>query len=633
MMTEPMIPSPIIEPSVEIPLETAMKHVSLDEQLSSQLSPQLGQELDGNSSEQVLEQLTEPLTETLTEPLIEQLTPAISQPFGHLYGEIQAQSCKVLVMGMGESGEAMARWALANGASVDMYDTREHSQLNALTQQHLTDLTAMGVGQMTFGLEVLEASFNANPNIKIDSLLDGVHILAMSPGISPVHKPIASLLSRAREKNIAIWGELDFFTQALLNLEVTQQYFPKVIAITGTNGKTTTTALTGVICAKSGSQVALAGNISPALLTKLTECLANNTLPDIWVLELSSYQLYYSTDFNPHVATILNVTEDHLDWHGDMHHYAHAKAKIFGARTIPVINRDDARVRGVLTDEDRAKKRIISFGMSTPLEQDSFGIRGDMGGGIDWLAWAPPVDDYLDNQKIPTKKSKKSSLMNDEPVVIKNLIPAEALLIKGRHNATNALAALALANAIGLGISPLLHGLRQYSGEAHRVQTIGIVNDVEYVDDSKGTNVGALIAALQGLSASSRPGMSTADSAQGFSKNIILIAGGEGKGQDFRPLREPMRQFVKHLFLIGRDAQVIAEQITIPSVEQDTWITFSNSLEDAVMQAAEIAIAGNQVLLSPACASFDMFQNYEHRAQIFRSAVEELSISALGVPG
>ncbi len=528
-----------------------------------------------------------------------------SPPLNQAFGQYSDQ-CKVLVMGLGESGQAMAKWALAQGAQVMMHDTRDEASLGDSLKYRIQELIQLGVSSISFGHNLLEIDCTE------------VKILAMSPGISPLDPLIEPFLRHAQESQIAIWGELDFFSNALRSLESDQAYSPKVIAITGTNGKTTTTALTGVICAKSGKNVAVAGNISPALLDKLMECLEQNTLPDIWVLELSSYQLFYSHDFNPHAATILNISEDHLDWHLSMEHYVQSKAKIFGQNTIPIINRDDASVMSLFTDADWAKKRIISFGMNQPLEADSFGIKSDMGGAIDWLAWAPPVDEFDGNQQIKVRRTKKSqAALDEEPLLIKHLIPADALLIKGRHNATNALAALALANAIGLGIAQLLHGLRDYSGEPHRVQTIAIVRDVEYIDDSKGTNVGAVIAALQGLGMVEVHGV----------RKILLIAGGDGKGQDFSPLREPILKYVKNLLLIGRDASAIASLF----VDESLTITMATSLEDAVNQAAKMAKAGDQVLLSPACASFDMFKNYKHRAEVFASAVDELSINTLGV--
>ena len=513
----------------------------------------------------------------------------------------------ILVMGLGESGVAMARWSITQGARVSIHDTRSVEQLSQVARDSLAVMEKIGIEQITFGPALENVS------------LDQVDVIAMSPGLSPKEESVKTLLERAKQKNISLWGELDFFSKALVSLKVTRGYDPKVIAITGTNGKTTTTALTGVICAKAGKSVAIAGNISPSLLDKLNTCLVSQDLPEIWVLELSSYQLFYCDQFAPHAATILNISEDHLDWHGDMLHYTQAKAKIFGQDTIAVVNRDDAAVMGLFPIEETSRRRVISFGMDTPLVQDSFGIVGDMtGGGIDWLAWASPTEEYLSSLHTKKRKSKLSAEYDADPIQIKRLIPVEALLIRGRHNATNTLAAIALAQAIGLGMSALLHGLRDYRGEPHRVQSIAIIDGVEYIDDSKGTNVGATIAALNGLGAQAN---------QLSQKKIILIAGGDGKQQNFAPLKEPIEQFVRQLVLIGKDAhfiELIMDGSQVPIYRAD-------SLEDAVTYCAAIAKSGDCVLLSPACASFDMFKDYVHRAQVFTDAVEELTMQLPGV--
>ena len=232
-------------------------------------------------------------------------------------------------------------------------------------------------------------------------------------------------------------------------------------------------------------------------------------------------------------------------------------------------------------------------------------------GGFDWLAWAEPIDD--EDYSSVKKRRKKGQVQEADPIRIKRLIPADALLIKGRHNATNALAALALAQASGLAMGPLLHALREYRGEPHRVQSVAVINDVEYIDDSKGTNVGATIAALQGLG-------------HGFDgrKKIILIAGGDGKGQDFSPLKSPIINFAKAVVLIGRDAQLIENAI----IGGDVQIIRTSNLEEAVNESAKISRSGDIVLLSPACASLDMFKDYAHRAQVFIQAVQELSMTS-----
>ena len=291
-----------------------------------------------------------------------------------------------------------------------------------------------------------------------------------------------------------------------------------------------------------------------------------------------------------------------------MDHYLAAKAKIFGANTVAVLNRDDDLVFG-LSDELSAN-RVLSFGVEAPTEEDSFGIFHDTAaGGIDWLVWAEPD---LEAMELKAKRRRKKSIEDDEPLRLKRLMPADALRIKGRHNACNALAAVAMASAIGLPMGPLLHGLREYKGEPHRVQSVSIIDGVEYIDDSKGTNVGATIAALIGL------GESTGQQAR-----IILIAGGEGKGQDFKPLLNSVARHAKAVMLIGRDAPLIKEALSGSGVR----LIESSTLESAVEQASQIANSGDMVLLSPACASFDMFKDYAHRAQVFVDAVNELAIS------
>jgi UDP-N-acetylmuramoylalanine--D-glutamate ligase len=257
-------------------------------------------------------------------------------------------------------------------------------------------------------------------------------------------------------------------------------------------------------------------------------------------------------------------------------------------------------------------KNIITFGSGRPDEQGAFGIEHDLrAGGIDWLVWAE-IDEDVEPQ--PKRRRKPSLAVEVEELRLKRLIPADALRIRGRHNALNALAALALARSVGLPMNMLLHGLRDYHGEPHRVQSVAIVADVEYVDDSKGTNVGATVAALNGLGNS--------DSG----KRIWLIAGGEGKGQDFSPIRDPALRYVKGVFLIGKDAQKIAS-----SLGSDIPCVISETLQNAVQAAAKKAQSGDIVLLSPACASLDQFSNYVARAKAFVAEVQELEMQFEGV--
>jgi UDP-N-acetylmuramoylalanine--D-glutamate ligase len=515
---------------------------------------------------------------------------------------------RFLILGLGESGIAMAKWCLRNGGTVRLADTRERSTLGDKQLACLAELEFAGLRDIQFG------PLN-------EDLLADIDVIGISPGLSPLQEPTESFLVKARKARIDVWSEIEFFARAISALmrmatESTSSYAASVLAITGTNGKTTTTALTGQLCERAGKKVAVAGNISPAALDKLMSCLDGadqiEDMPDIWVLELSSFQLVYTYSLNATAATVLNITQDHLDWHGDIASYADAKSKIFGADTICILNRDDPLVMGLLTNEQKAERSIITFGSNRPDQQGMFGIEHDLrAGGIDWLVWAE-IDEDLEPQ--PKRRRKSATVEDDEPLRLKRLIPADALRIRGRHNALNALAALALARAANLPMNILLHGLRDYHGEPHRVQSIAILNDVEYVDDSKGTNVGATVAALNGLGSNEA------------GRRIWLIAGGDGKGQDFSPLREPALRFVKGVFLIGKDGEKIAQ-----ALGGDISCVISGDLQAAVQAAAASAVSGDLVLLSPACASLDQFRDYKERAQVFAAEVEELGMRFEGV--
>ena len=515
---------------------------------------------------------------------------------------------RFLIMGLGESGIAMAKWCLRNGATVRLIDTRDQSQFSERQNAWLNELRMDGLKDIQFGP-------------LRDELLIDIDVIGISPGLSPSLEPTQSFLVKARKAKIDVWSEIEFFARAIAALGRMAQasnssYSSSVLAITGTNGKTTTTALTGQLCERAGKKVAVAGNISPAALDKLMSCLnASDQLedmPDIWVLELSSFQLVYTYTLNATAATVLNITQDHLDWHGDMQSYTEAKAKIFGVDSVCILNRDDSLVMGLFSNEQKAERPIVTFGSNSPDEQGAFGIEHDLrAGGIDWLVWAE-VDEDIDPK--PKRRRKSSDIAEEESLRLKRLIPADALRIRGRHNALNALAALALARAAHLPMNVLLHGLRDYHGEPHRVQSIAIVNDVEYIDDSKGTNVGATVAALNGLGSNES------------GKRIWLIAGGDGKGQDFSPLREPTLRFAKGVFLIGKDGAAIGE-----ALGADIPCTMAGDLGSAIKAASQQAQSGDLVLLSPACASFDQFTDYVARAQAFANEVEELGMRFEGV--
>ena len=515
---------------------------------------------------------------------------------------------RFLILGLGESGVAMAKWCLRNGAEVRLADTREQSSFTERQNVWLEELRIAGLKDICFG--PLD-----------ESLLSNIDVIGISPGLSPVQDPTYAFLVKAEQAEVDVWSEIEFFARAISALSRMAQvqelsYAAAVLAVTGTNGKTTTTALTGQLCERAGKKVAVAGNISPAALEKLMSCLdiADQIIdmPDVWVLELSSFQLVYTHTLNATAATVLNITQDHLDWHGDMQAYAQAKSRIFGIDTVCILNRDDSLVMGLLSEEQKAERAIVTFGSNRPDEQGAFGIEHDLrAGGIDWLVWAE-VDEDVEPK--PKRRRKSAVVEEDEPLRLKRLIPADALRIRGRHNALNALAALALARAANLPMNALLHGLRDYHGEPHRVQSIAIVKDVEYVDDSKGTNVGATVAALNGLGSNES------------GKRIWLIAGGDGKGQDFSPLREPALRFVKGVFLIGKDGAAIGE-----ALGSGIQSTNCGDLISAVQAAASKAVSGDLVLLSPACASLDQFRDYVERAQVFAAEVEELGMRFEGV--
>ncbi len=492
-----------------------------------------------------------------------------------MFGEFEAPV--VLVLGLGESGLAMARWCARHGARVRVADTREAPANLPALRAHVPD-----------------AEFVSGPFAV--SLLDGVTLIAISPGLSPLDGNVAALLSAAKAQSVPVWGEIELFARALAGLKTAQGYAPRVLAITGTNGKTTTTALTGALVERAGKTVGVAGNISPSALDKLSECVDVGTLPDVWVLELSSFQLETTHSLDADAATVLNITQDHLDWHGTMEAYAAAKGRIFGANTVRVLNRQDAAVMAFASKNGGD----ITFGIDEPGTPDALGLLRD--GGMPWIVLAEVEEDDLPK---PTRRKKGDAApAAPVPVRLKRLMPADALRIRGLHNATNAMAALALCRAIGLPVSALLHGLRDYAGEPHRVELIAAFDDIEFFDDSKGTNVGATVAALSGLS-----------------KHVVLIAGGDGKGQDFSPLAEPVAQYARAVILIGRDAPLIREALANTGVA----LIDAPTLEAAVLEAAAHAQPGDAVLLSPACASFDMFRNYEHRAQVFHEAVVALA--------
>jgi UDP-N-acetylmuramoylalanine--D-glutamate ligase len=493
------------------------------------------------------------------------------------------QDHHVLILGLGASGLAMARWCQRCGAQVTVVDTREQPP-----------------GLAGLRSELPQARFVSGP-FDADLVQGGkVRAVFRSPGLLPAQT--APVLEAARASGLWVGSELSLFSQALTDLRATRAYTPQVLAVTGTNGKTTVTALTGQLVQRAGRSVAVAGNIGPTLLDTLATHLAQDSLPEVWVVELSSFQLDGETGFEPTAATVLNLSQDHLDWHGSMPAYAQAKARIFGQQALMVLNRDDPQVMALLPEPARVKlqrpvqREYLTFGGGLPQRPGDFGI--EEVNGMAWLVRARPAED---GRRL--KRDEKPELH------LQRLMPSEALRIRGRHNALNALAALALSSAAGCPLGPVLYGLREYRGEPHRVEPVGVIEGVEYFDDSKGTNVGATVAALNGL---------------GAERRVVPILGGDGKGQDFSPLREPTAGFARAVVLIGRDAPLIRAALAGAGVP----LLDAQSMEDAVSLARDQAQAGDAVLMSPACASFDMFDNYEHRARVFVQAVQRLADDA-----
>ena len=695
----------------------------------------------------------------------------------------------VLILGLGASGLAMARWCAGQGARVRVWDSRPNPPQAAA-------LAAEVAGSSFFSGDLAAES------------LDGIDRVYKSPGLSPSDERLAPLLQAARAANVPVRGELDLFSQALAQLKAERGYAPKILAITGTNGKTTTTSLTGQLVERAGRSVAVAGNIGPTMLDTLAAAIAAQAvadveaaeqaaaqalidaeeaaakaaqdaidqeaarvaaenkakldaelaaaaaakeaeaqakaqakadaaaakaaraearaakaaakanpdaslempvepadpddvppedaidadlvetedadelrelaaldgsdvpaqladdvdeqhadeelaeqaaalaeaklpdddapaialippppadpvfshLPQVWVLELSSFQLDEVQDFNPSAATVLNVTQDHLDWHGTMAAYAAAKARIYGTAAMPdtvmVINRDDAGVEAMIPPPvtikptrrgERARlvsRRVVRFGLDAPRAPGDFGLVDE--GGMAWLVRAMELD--------PTIKRKAG---DDDELVIQRLMPADALRIRGRHNASNALAALALASSVGIPLAPMLHGLREYRGEPHRVEPIGMIGAIEFFDDSKGTNVGATVAALNGLGQDRTP------------SKLVVILGGDGKGQDFAPLAEPLRRHARAAATIGKDAQALEAVLQSAGVRFERHAT----LEAATRWAHRQAEGSDAVLLSPACASLDMFRDYKHRADVFVATVRGIADDAGEVLG
>jgi len=435
---------------------------------------------------------------------------------------------RVLVLGLGDSGLSAARWVQQQGGAVRAADTR-----------------ADPPRAKDYSGELRTGPF-------ADALLEGVDLVCISPGLSLQEAVVQAAIARS----VPVVGDIELFAW-----QVRGDKASRVLAITGTNGKTTVTALTGHLLRAAGIECEVAGNIGPAALDALMK---RRAPPAAWVLELSSFQLETTWSLEPDAAAVLNLSEDHLDRYAGMEDYAAAKARIFMGEGAQVLNRDDARSMSL----GLPGREQVTFGLGAPGAEGHWGV----------------VDGAIHEGALP-------------------VLPLSELQIRGAHNAANALAACALARSLGASREALAQGLRTFRGLPHRLQLVAERGGVAWYDDSKGTNVGAAVAALQGLG---RP--------------ALLIAGGEGKGQDFAPLAPAVAAHARHVLLIGRDAPLIERALAASGVPLERCAT----LEQAVALAAQRARAGDAVLLSPACASFDMFRDYRHRGEVFAAAVQAL---------
>jgi len=448
---------------------------------------------------------------------------------------IAGQRRETVVVGLGATGLSVARFLSARGLPLRVVDTRSNPPQLAVLSSEFPDVPVH--------LGELEAPWFSQ-----------AAQVVVSPGLSTQ----LSVLQAVRDRGVPILGDIELFVQ---------HADAPLIAITGSNGKSTVTTLLGEIVAKAGWNVRVGGNLGTPALDLIT-----GEKPDLYVLELSSFQLETTEVINASAATVLNISADHMDRYTRLADYSMAKAKIFRhavgvAPGIMVLNRDDPLVMAMA----EPARQVITFGMGVP-PGNQYGLR---------------------------RRSGMLHLARGKEL----LLAANELKIAGRHNLANALAAWALADTLKIPNAVIRAALREFAGLPHRMQWVAQANGVNYFNDSKGTNVGATVAALAGLDGP-----------------LVLIAGGDGKDADFHPLRSAVRRKVKAVVLIGRDASRLAE-----SLRGTTAIFMAQDMKEAVRSAAAIAKSGDTVLLSPACASLDMYRDYRHRGDVFVAAVKELS--------
>lgn len=447
---------------------------------------------------------------------------------------------RVLVIGLGESGLAMAKWLHRQGAVVRVADSRE------------TPPNVDALKRVAPGCDVLCGEFS-------DATFAGADLVALSPGVPKATPAIAQGVAK---HGLPLISEIELFADGVRE----QMPASQILAITGSNGKTTTTALTAYLLNAAGVPAVACGNISPSALDALMDAQDAAALPAVWVVELSSFQLETTHHLNARAATVLNVSEDHLDrYEGSLANYAAAKSRVFQGKGVMVLNRDDdwSMANG------RCGRTMLTFGLEKAPRATDYGY-------ADGAIWRG-------NER---------------------LLGLDELQLSGLHNAANAMAALALCEAVGVEAGRVLAALKAFKGLPHRVETVAEIEGVLYVDDSKGTNVGATLAAIEGMG-----------------RKVAIVLGGDGKGQDFSPLKPALEKHGRAVALIGRDAAAIGMALEGSGVP--TRIV--GDMNDAVRWLAAQAQAGDCVLLSPACASLDMYRNYAHRAQAFIDAVKGLS--------
>ncbi|AFZ82485.1 UDP-N-acetylmuramoyl-L-alanine--D-glutamate ligase [Candidatus Kinetoplastidibacterium crithidiae] len=490
----------------------------------------------------------------------------------------------VMIIGLGDSGLFSAWWCLYSGFDIIVVDS---------------SIDSKGVVELkeNFPSKNITSYLGCNEDFYTEWLI-GVAYIVISPGISPNKVFGKKIFAAANEKNIEIIGDIELFARALSFLKIEYDYNPKIIAITGTNGKTTVTSLTYEILKKSGVLVCKAGNIGPPVLKALMDEVEQDVLPEVWVLEISSFQLYTIKSLCPDVSVVLNLDFDHIDWHGTVDSYWETKVNLLRISKTSIINRNDHVLMQKMLN---SKIDSYSFGSDVPTHDSCFGLvtREDS----KWLVVF-----------IEKKSNSLCKISNDDFNYKEDLkkgfncylLKSNLLKIRGIHNYTNVLASLQLISFIMPLTSSMLKTACDYLGEPHRIQFVAEIGGVSYFDDSKGTNISATITALKS-----------------FDKKTILIMGGVGKNQDFSYICSTIAEYAKIVILIGVDSSEIFEAIKIANVP----CFFSFTMEDAVLKASSYASRGDVVLLSPACASFDMFDNYSHRGNVFSNAVMTLAKS------